>query len=184
MTNKNSFQLLYEYQETFSRLPDEIAGKLIKHIFEYVNGSDPVSNDLAVQMAFEPIKEQLKKKKGSKRKEEISADCKKYFMDFYQDKKGVPFYWTVADATALNQLIAKVRSISSENENEALKTLVCSFIDKSQHADKWVFENLSMRLLNSKFNELVIAMRKLNSKNEKVDVPDDYAALIKKYQQQ
>jgi len=42
-------------------LPDEIAGKLIKHIFAYVNDENPVADELVLQLAFEPIKMQLKR---------------------------------------------------------------------------------------------------------------------------
>jgi hypothetical protein len=42
-------------------LPDEVAGRLIKHIFSYVNDEYPETDDLMLQLAFEPIKLQLKR---------------------------------------------------------------------------------------------------------------------------
>lgn len=47
----------------FDKLPDEIAGKLIKHIFSYVNDENPTlsKDDLIIEIAFEPIKLQLKR---------------------------------------------------------------------------------------------------------------------------
>lgn len=42
-------------------LPDELAGKLLKHIYAYVNDENPVSDNQLVNLAFEPIKLQLKR---------------------------------------------------------------------------------------------------------------------------
>jgi len=59
--NKKSFILYCDYIHTFSQLPDEFAGKLIKHIFEYVNDMNPVSDDWMINATFETIKQQLKR---------------------------------------------------------------------------------------------------------------------------
>jgi hypothetical protein len=59
-TDKKSFVLYCDQQNIFNMLPDEIAGKLIKHILAYVNDENPVADDLVLQLAFEPIKMQLK----------------------------------------------------------------------------------------------------------------------------
>jgi hypothetical protein len=42
-------------------LPDEYAGRLIKHIFAYVNDEQPETDDLIITMAFEGIKTALKR---------------------------------------------------------------------------------------------------------------------------
>lgn len=59
--DKKSFILYCDQQGVFNQLPDDIAGKLIKHIFAYVNDENPVINDLLINIAFEPIKLQLKR---------------------------------------------------------------------------------------------------------------------------
>lgn len=59
--NKKSFVLYCDQQNIFKMLPDDLAGKLIKHIFSYVNDENPETNDLVMQLAFEPIKMQLKR---------------------------------------------------------------------------------------------------------------------------
>tara|TARA_R110000796_G_scaffold33154_1_gene86243 strand:+ start:586 stop:1338 length:753 start_codon:yes stop_codon:yes gene_type:complete len=61
MDNKKSFILYLDQKELFDSLPDEIAGKLIKHIFSYVNCEDPVSDDLIITVAFASIKQSLKR---------------------------------------------------------------------------------------------------------------------------
>jgi len=59
--DKTSFLLYCDQQGVFNKLPDEIAGKLIKHIFAYVNDENPPCDDLLLTIAFEPIKTQLKR---------------------------------------------------------------------------------------------------------------------------
>jgi hypothetical protein len=59
--DKKSFILYCDQQGIFNKLPDDIAGKLIKHIFAYVNDENPPCDDLLLSIAFEPIKTQLKR---------------------------------------------------------------------------------------------------------------------------
>jgi len=61
MKSKKSFILYLDQQELFNKLPDEIAGKLIKHIFSYVNCEDPETDDLLIDIAFASIKQSLKR---------------------------------------------------------------------------------------------------------------------------
>jgi hypothetical protein len=58
---KKSFILYADQQGVFNQLPDEIAGRLIKHIFAYVNDEQPVTEELIINIAFEPIKQCLKR---------------------------------------------------------------------------------------------------------------------------
>jgi hypothetical protein len=58
---KKSFVLYTSYVHAINLLSDEQAGKLLKHIFNYVNDLDPVEDDVLVRVAFEPIKQQLKR---------------------------------------------------------------------------------------------------------------------------
>lgn len=59
--NKKSFVLYADIIHTISILDDENAGKLFKHILDYVNDKDPVSDNMLVNISFEPIKQQLKR---------------------------------------------------------------------------------------------------------------------------
>lgn len=58
---KKSFVLYTDSQGLVNQLPDEIAGRLLKHIYSYVNDEDPETDDLILNIAFEPIKMQLKR---------------------------------------------------------------------------------------------------------------------------
>lgn len=58
---KKSFVLYADLIHTVEKMPDEIAGKLVKHILAYVNDRNPVSDDLLLNLVFEPIKQQMKR---------------------------------------------------------------------------------------------------------------------------
>lgn len=58
---KKSFILYLDQKELFEKLPDEQAGKLIKHIFSYVNCENPKTDDLLVDVAFSSVKSALKR---------------------------------------------------------------------------------------------------------------------------
>ena len=54
--------MLYSDQkELFEHLSDEQSGKLIKHIFKYVNDENPTCEDAIVNLAFITIKASLKR---------------------------------------------------------------------------------------------------------------------------
>lgn len=59
--NKRGFLLYADLITTVEKLPDEKAGKLFKHILQYVNDLEPVSDDLIIDLVFEPIKQALKR---------------------------------------------------------------------------------------------------------------------------
>jgi hypothetical protein len=61
MEGKKSFVLYTDQREVFDELDDEDAGKLIKHIFSYVNDENPDTQDKLLRIAFAPIKTQLKR---------------------------------------------------------------------------------------------------------------------------
>jgi uncharacterized phage protein (TIGR02220 family) len=59
--NKKSFLLYVDLIHTVEKLPDDYAGKLFKHLLAYVNDQDPETDDIVVNIAFEPIKQSLKR---------------------------------------------------------------------------------------------------------------------------
>ena len=59
--NKKSFVLYCDLIHTIEKLPDDKAGLLLKHLLRYVNDQNPVTDDLIVDITFEPIKHQLKR---------------------------------------------------------------------------------------------------------------------------
>jgi uncharacterized phage protein (TIGR02220 family) len=59
--NKKSFVAYSDWHGMFKALPDEVAGKLIKHVFSYVNDENPSSEDFIINALFEQIKATLKR---------------------------------------------------------------------------------------------------------------------------
>jgi len=59
--DKKGFILYCDIIHTVEKLTDEQAGKLLKHILRYVNDQDPTAEDVLTEIAFEPIKQSLKR---------------------------------------------------------------------------------------------------------------------------
>ena len=59
--NKKSVIVYVDWATTFDSLSDEEAGRLIKHFFDYVRDLNPEPIDRITQIAFEPIKQSLKR---------------------------------------------------------------------------------------------------------------------------
>lgn len=59
--DKKSFVLYCDLIHTVNKLSDEDSGKLLKHLLKYVNDEDPETDSPIVDIAFEPIKQQLKR---------------------------------------------------------------------------------------------------------------------------
>ena len=59
--DKKSFLLYCDLIHTVKKLSDEQSGKLFKHILSYVNDENPVTEDVLIDLVFEPIKQQLKR---------------------------------------------------------------------------------------------------------------------------
>lgn len=58
---KKSVIVYVDWGATFDGLEDDEAGKLIKHFFNYVRDKNPTAPDKLTNIAFEPIKQQLKR---------------------------------------------------------------------------------------------------------------------------
>ena len=161
-----------------THLPTPLPTPLPTHIYRLItNNLKLITNNFS---EFEKLVNNFYKKENEKRKEEISPQCKKYFLDFYKKEKGVDFYWTIVEQKNLNQLIQKIRTVSGNLEDKKVLDLFYSFIDKIKFADKWIFDNLSIRILNQKFNELIPKMRKISAKGIKQNIPDGYNEMMEK----
>jgi hypothetical protein len=90
-TDKKSFILYCDLIHTVNKIPDETAGKLLKHILAYVNDLNPETEDLLVEVAFEPIKQAMKRdlKKweteiNRKSQGAILGNLKRWHLDLYE----------------------------------------------------------------------------------------------------
>ncbi|CAB4153586.1 hypothetical protein UFOVP634_8 [uncultured Caudovirales phage] len=89
--NKKSFVLYTDSQGLINQLPDDIAGRLFKHIYAYVNDENPITDELLLNIAFEPIKMQLKRDlikwvdiKETKSNSGNLGNLKRYNIDLYE----------------------------------------------------------------------------------------------------
>ncbi len=88
--DKKGFVLYADLIHTIDKMPNDKAGELFKHILKYVNDLNPETEDLIIQLTFEPIKQQLKRdlEKYNKSKEDKSlqgriGNLKRWNIDIY-----------------------------------------------------------------------------------------------------
>jgi hypothetical protein len=115
--DKKSFILYADQLEHFEDLTDEEAGQLIKHVFRYVNDKNPEAPNRIIQVAFNPVKQQLKRDlktyectKDERSKAGILGNLKKYNLDLFE--KVVAEKLTIDEA----QSIAKTRKASQSDK--------------------------------------------------------------------
>jgi hypothetical protein len=92
---KKGFILYSDIIHTIEKLTDEQAGVLFKHILKYVNDENPECKDLITEIAFEPIKQSLKRDllkwddKKQKRSEAGIAGATKRWQNIANDSKRI-----------------------------------------------------------------------------------------------
>jgi len=124
--NKKSFLFYTNWEQTFENLTDDEAGRLIKHIFRYVNDREPVAPDRITEIVFEPLKAVIK------------VDLKKYEKVIenksYQGRLGNLKRWhndlfllvennTISLDEAENKSLNRKTSVSDKNIAVAIKPL-------------------------------------------------------------
>ena len=178
--DKKSFILYVDQKDLFNKLPDEIAGKLIKHIYSYVSDENPESEDLIVNIAFEPIKQQLKRdlklfeEKRVKRSEAGIAGANKRWQPIANDSKRINAMAKIADNVNDNvNVISKdiYRSfahlyISVDEVDKLLEKYSINQIDETLDA----IENYKG---NKKYVSLYLTATKWLSKNASSDTYKD-----------
>lgn len=136
--DKNSFILYCDSKELINQLPDDVAGRLFKHIFAYVNDENPESDELLLNVAFAPIKAALKRdlksyesKKEERSRSGILGNLSKYYPDLYESVKSKAMSLYEA------QSIAKKRKASHSDTNTAVSDSVnVSVSDSVNDTDK------------------------------------------------
>lgn len=120
--NKKSFVAYCDWQETFEELSDEEAGKLVKHLFNYVNDKNPETSDKLTKMCFIPIKQSLKRdlKKYEKYVEKQSANGK---------KGGRPKNPTLSQIT--QPFIEKPKKADSVNVSDSVSDIHTTYVETS-----------------------------------------------------
>jgi hypothetical protein len=121
----------------------------------------------------EMIEETSEKGERNKKKAEAKNDkkytvthrCRLSFEQQYLQFKGEEYYYAAKDANAVKQLIDKIKTKMSddlkENEDELVQnfTVFIQAILHSGKVEKWVLDNLSLPVINSKFNEIYAQLK-------------------------
>jgi len=91
----------------------------------------------------------------------IQHRCRMFFENAYEQKKGVKYYYAAKDASALKQILAKIKFLmpqEEQNDEQSLEGNFQAFVNTilftNQLHNTWIIDNLSLSLINSKFNEI------------------------------
>jgi len=182
--DKKSFILYVDQKELWNKLPDEIAGKLIKHIYSYVSDENPSSDDLIIEIAFEPIKQQLKRdlklfeEKRIKRSEAGIAGANKRWQEMANDGKRIISIAKIADNVNVNdndniyRAFAQL-SISNQEVEKLLEKYSIEEIDE-------VLDSIENFKGNKKYTSLYLTATKWLAKNKPKQQEMIYDPLVEK----
>lgn len=102
------------------------------------------------------------------------------FISFYKGAKGVEYVWSAKDAAQLNLLIGKIESLINISESKNIGTVEDIFkviLSKLKGVDKFIWENLTIPIINSKFNEIIAKIKNPNANSKEID---DYKKSLEK----
>jgi hypothetical protein len=134
-TDKKSFLIYCDIIHTVEQLTDEQAGDLFKHILRYVNDLNPQSDSVITKIAFEPIRQALKR------------DLDKYETIRKRNSDNARMRW---DATALS-------GIPNDTKNADIDIVIGSDINKDIKKQRVVFEKPTLSELKNYMLEIGMA---------------------------
>jgi len=184
---KKSIVLYTDLIHTVNKLTDVKAGKLFKHILQYVNDENPQTDDMLINIAFEPIKQQLKrdlqKWEGIREKRSFagkaSAEAKKQKPTKSTHVKSVeqkPTKSTVSDNVIVNDNVTVISKDVYYRKFAHLKLTIKEFDKLNNIYAKDKIDNVLDKIenfrKNTKYKSLYLTA--LNwLKDEKVDNKDE-----------
>lgn len=101
--DKKSFVLYCDIIHTIEQLSDEQAGHLFKHVLYYVNDLNPDTDNVITKIAFEPIKQQLKR------------DLVRYEKIRQRNSLSARMRW---DANACERIPNDAKNADNDNDND------------------------------------------------------------------
>lgn len=105
---KNKIIVYRDWLSTFEALSDEEAGQLIKHLFRYVNDLNPEAPNRIVSIAFEPIKQALKR------------DLRSYERICEKNKENVGKRWNKDDTTVYDRIRPDTKNTDNDNDIDSI----------------------------------------------------------------
>jgi len=175
--DKNSFLLYCDILHTVEKLDDVQAGKLFKHLLKYVNDQNPTPENPLVEIAFEPIRQSLKRDliKYENIRERNSENAKKRWNATASDRiPKVPNDTKNADSDSVSDSVISKDiyrsfahlSISVDEVDKLLEKYSINQIDETLDA----IENYKG---NKKYVSLYLTATKWLSKNASSDIYKD-----------
>lgn len=130
--NKKSFLLYCDLIHTIEKMPNDKAGELFKHILEYVNDKDPISEDLITNLTFEPIKQSLKR------------DLEKYEVVRKRNIENIGKRWNKKDTkntTGKNGIPNDTKNTVSDSVSDSVSDINNKFteiFDELTNSQRWI----------------------------------------------
>ena len=180
--DKKSFLLYCDIIHTVEKLDDVQAGKLFKHLLKYVNDQDPTPENPLIEIAFEPIKQSLKRDliKYEGIRERNSENAKKRWNATASDRiPKVPNNTKNADSVSVSD------SVISKDIYRSFAHLSITNADVEKLLTKYSIDDIDEVLDsienfkgNKKYTSLYLTASKWLSKNKKTTEAEEPKELL------
>lgn len=180
--DKNSFLLYCDIIHTVEKLDDIQAGKLFKHLLKYVNDLNPTPEDIVTEIAFEPIRQSLKRDliKYEGIRERNSENAKKRWNATASDRiPKVPNNTKNADSDSVSDSVISKDIYRSFAHLSILDSDVKKLMDKySINEIDEVLDSIENFKGNKKYTSLYLTASKWLSKNQKASEVEEPKELL------
>ena len=136
--------------------------KKIQEQLDWIADSIMDLQDIVLSLAVKP--------KSTRQEKDLHNSLKTAFLDYYKKTFQNEYYWEVKDSVATKRIIKKIAyKVKAKTQAEATnEEILRSFqIVIESISDDWILANISVNLIDSKFNQLVSQLR--NTKQAKGD---------------
>jgi hypothetical protein len=180
--DKNSFLLYCDIIHTVEKLDDVQAGKLFKHLLKYVNDQNPTPENPLIEIAFEPIKQSLKRDliKYEGIRERNSENAKKRWNATASDR--IP---KVPNDTKNADSVSDSDSVISKDIYRSFAHLSITNADVEKLLTKYSIDDIDEVLDsienfkgNKKYTSLYLTASKWLSKNKKTSEVEEPKELL------
>ena len=112
-----------------------------------------------------PLEKEKKEKVPKSGFSETTKKMKAGFLEFYLVKKGLPYYWLGKDAKNIIEVEKKISFMLAEMQKiPDSESVIINFRTMLENiSDQWILDNLSISIINMKFNEIVSKIKNRNN---------------------